>query len=67
MDKKNDKAVLVGGKLVKGKLAEGKNKGDDTWELDIEEKDLEVNKEAARNCPVSVIKIYDEQGKGVNV
>lgn len=60
MDKKDDKAVLVN-----ATLAEGKNKGDDTWELLIEKKDLEINKEAARNCPVNVIKIYDEEGKEV--
>ena len=60
MDKKDDKAVLVGGKLV-----EGKNKGDHTWELKIDENDLEINKDAARNCPVNVIKIYDEKGKEV--
>ncbi len=62
MDRKDDKAVLIG-----GKLPEGKKQGDDVWELIIEEKDLEVNKDAARNCPVNVIKIYDEEGKEVEL
>lgn len=49
------KADLQGAKQVK----------DGVWELEIEEKDLHQNKEAARNCPVNVIKIYDEEGKEV--
>lgn len=57
MDKKDDKAVLVGG---------NKKGNDEAWELTIDEKDLEVNKDAARNCPVNVIKIYDEEGKEVS-
>ena len=57
MNREDDKAVLVG----------SKSKGNDTWELKIDGKDLEVNKEAARNCPVNVIKIYDEEGKEVQL
>ena len=57
MDAKEDKADLVG----------GKNIGNETWELTIDEKDLHVNKEAARNCPAMVIKIYDENGKEVTL
>ncbi len=56
MNREDDKAVLVG----------SKTKGHDVWELKIDEKDLEVNKEAARNCPVNVIRIYDEEGKEVS-
>lgn len=87
MNRRDDKAVLVGwkrvgeklvgaelvegelvvGKLGGGKLVEGTNQGHDTWELIIDEKDLEVNKDAARNCPVNVIKIYEEEGKEVTL
>ncbi len=35
------------------------------FELEIEEKDVHINKEAARNCPVGVIKIFDAQGKQI--
>ena len=57
MNREDDKAVLVG----------SKPKGNDIWELKIDAKDLEVNKEAARNCPVNVIRIYDEEGKEVQL
>ena len=50
------KADLVGAKQVKEGM----------WELKIDEKDLHENKEAARNCPVGVIKIFDEKGKEVS-
>ncbi len=49
------KADLVGAKQV----------GDDHWELEIEEKDLRAHLEAARHCPMLVIKIIDQQGKEV--
>lgn len=52
----DDKADLVG----------GKEKKDGIWELEIEEKDLYTNKEAARNCPVGVIKIFDEKGEQIS-
>ncbi len=57
MDKKEDKADLMGAKKT----------GEDTWELEIDELYLEQNKEAARNCPVAVIKIVDEKGKEVKI
>ena len=47
----------------KADLVHGKEKNKGIWELEIEEKDLNKNKEAARNCPVGVIKIFDEKGK----
>lgn len=50
------KADLVGAKEV----SEG------VWELDIDEKDVEQNKEAARNCPVGVIKIIAKCGKQIS-
>ncbi len=55
MTAENDKADLVGGKMRK----------DGVFELIIDEKDLHVNTEAARNCPVTVIKILDDEGKEV--
>ena len=57
MDKNDDKADLVGGKKT----------GDDLWELEIDELYLEQNKEAARNCPVNVIKIVNEKRKEVKI
>lgn len=33
---------------------------------EFEEKDLQKNLDAARSCPVQVIKIIDENGKPVN-
>lgn len=52
----DDKADLVG----------GKEKADGKWELQIKEKDLHLNKEAARNCPVGVIRIVDEEGNQIS-
>lgn len=51
----DDKADLVG----------SKENSSGVWERHIDEKDLEKNKEAARNCPVGVIKIVDENGKQI--
>ncbi len=45
-----DKANLVGAKPL----------GNDIWEREIAEEDLPENLDAARNCPVKVIKIVDE-------
>ena len=40
----------------------GCRKRDDEWEeLDIEEKDYQVNKEAADSCPVNVIHIINKE------
>ncbi len=50
----------------KADLVEGKENADGKWEREIEEKDLHKNKEAARNCPVGVIRIFDEKGKEVS-
>lgn len=55
MNKVDDKADLIG----------GKQKGEDIWELEIDEADLERNKAAAKNCPVEIIKIIDESGKEI--
>jgi len=49
------KADLVGAKQV----------GDDIWELEINENCLRTNLEAARHCPMLVIKIIDQEGKEV--
>ena len=57
MNKADDKADLVGAAAKK----------DDIWELEINEVRLEENKEAARNCPVGVIKIVDQLGKEVDL
>lgn len=51
----DNKADLIGGK----ENAEG------IWVREIDEKDLEKNKEAARNCPVGVIKIFTKEGKPI--
>lgn len=50
------KADLVGAKQV----------GEGHWELDIDEKELPPHLEAARHCPMLVIKIIDHQGKEVS-
>ena len=50
------KADLVGAKQTKEGI----------WEREIEEKDLHKNKEAARNCPVGVIKIFAKDGKQIS-
>ena len=52
----DDKADLVGAK----ETAAG------VWELEIDEKDLHLNQEAARNCPVRVIKIFTKEGKQIS-
>ncbi len=51
----DDKADLVGATLT----------GNDIWEREIDENDLPKNQEAARSCPVKVIKIFDEANKEV--
>ncbi|MBI2668902.1 ferredoxin [Candidatus Woesearchaeota archaeon] len=61
MNPADDKADLVDGKQNE------KQKKDEVFELEIDEKDLHQNKEAARNCPVNVIKIFDEKGKEVTL
>lgn len=49
----------------KSNIKGGTKKGDD-MELEIEEKDLETNKEAAESCPVNVIHITDiEKGEKI--
>ncbi len=50
----------------KADLVYGKERNDGKWELEIEEKDLHKNQEAARNCPVAVIKIFDETGTQIS-
>ncbi len=49
------RADLVGAKQI----------GDDIWELEIDEENMPINVEAARYCPMLVIKIIDPQGKEV--
>ncbi|MBI2668954.1 ferredoxin [Candidatus Woesearchaeota archaeon] len=61
MNPTDDKADLVDGKQNE------KQKKDEVFELEIDEKDLHQNKEAARNCPVNVIRIFDEKGKEVTL
>ena len=51
---------------TKADLISARKAGDGKWELEIDEKDLHKNKEAARNCPVGVIKIVDESGHEIN-
>lgn len=41
----------------------GSKKKDGTWELDLDEKQLEKMKLAATSCPVNVIHIIDAAGK----
>jgi len=55
MNQEDGKADLIGSRPKEGE--------DDVWEREIEDDDLEENKEAARNCPVAVIKIFDKSGK----
>ena len=33
--------------------------------LELEEKDLQINRDAAEACPVNVIHVYDKTGKKV--
>ncbi len=47
MDEEAGKAVIVGGRELE----------DGTEELEIEEKDVAINEEAAQACPVSVISV----------
>ena len=42
----------------KADLKGGKKKGD-KWVLEIDEKDLDANKQAAEGCPAIVIKIFE--------
>ena len=53
----DDRAELVG----------SQNTGDDVWVLKIQEDILKSHKEAARHCPVKVIKIVDESEKEVHL
>ncbi|MBI4448541.1 ferredoxin [Candidatus Woesearchaeota archaeon] len=40
------------------------HKRDDGWEeIEIEDKDEEINREAAESCPVNVIHLTDTEGK----
>ena len=68
MNKEGDKADLLGAKKIAQK--KGRKEGDDNdegdiWELEIKETELQDNKEAARNCPVNVIKISVLRNPGV--
>jgi len=49
----------------KANLLGAKEVGDGLWELDIDEGDLQTHLEAARHCPMLVIKIIDLKGKEV--
>ena len=51
---------------TKADLMRAKQIREGVWELEIDEKDLHKNKEAALNCPVGVIKIVDESGHEIN-
>ena len=48
--------------LINSKLIDKEN---DIWELVIDEKDLEKNKDAAKACPVNVMEVYDEKGNKI--
>jgi ferredoxin len=39
------------------------NKADGSQELMLEEKNVQINKDAAEACPVNCIHLYDENGK----
>ena len=45
----------------KSDIKGGKNRDDGWQELDIEEKDLQINKDAADSCPVNVIHIVKKE------
>ena len=45
----------------KSDIVEGKKQSDESQKRDIDEKDLEINKEAADSCPVNVIHIIDKK------
>lgn len=47
------------GKATLNKSKENKKTG--YWEREIDEKELEKTKEAAKSCPVNVIFIYDKE------
>lgn len=53
----DDKATLVGGKHL----------GNDVWEREITEEEFPENQEAARSCPVQVIKIFDQRNNEVTL
>ncbi len=53
----DDKAELIG----------ARNTGNEMWELEIGEEALKYHKEAARHCPVKVIKIVNENGHEVHL
>jgi ferredoxin len=45
----------------KSDIISGKDRKDGWQEHEIEEKDLEINKEAAESCPVNVIHLTDKE------
>ena len=47
----------------KSDIKEGKSRDDKWQELDIEDKDFQINKEAAEACPVNVIHLTDKETK----
>ena len=47
----------------KSDIIGSKNREDGWEELDIEEKDFQLNKEAAEACPVNVIHLIDKETK----
>ena len=47
----------------KVQLKGGKETGKGVWELEIEEKDFQINKDAADSCPVNVIHIVKDGKK----
>lgn len=51
MNERDGKSDIVG----------GKKREDDMQELDIDEKDLQANKEAADSCPVNAIHIINKK------
>ncbi len=49
----------------KADLSGAKETDDEFFELEIEESELKEFKEAAKSCPVKIIKIYDKEGKNI--
>ena len=49
----------------KADLSGAKETDDEFFELEIEESELKEFKEAAKSCPVKVIRIYDENNKQI--
>ena len=47
----------------KSDIIGSKRKEDGSEELDIEEKDFDLNKDAAESCPVNVIHLIDKKTK----